>query len=87
MDQIEEIDFSKFNTKEIHFKRSHDVNRYCRNPFFYKGHMITVGNNTFSSSHTKVTFLNVPKYVPDEELVHFCSTFGDVINPTVYYGK
>jgi len=49
--------------------------------------MITVGNNAISSNHTKVTFLNVPKYVPDEELVHFCSTFGDVIDPTVYYGK
>ena len=49
--------------------------------------MITVGNNAISSNHTKVTFLNVPKYVPDEELVHFCSTFGDVTNPTVYYGK
>ena len=32
VDQIEEIDFSKFNTKEIHFKRCHDVDRYCRNP-------------------------------------------------------
>ena len=49
--------------------------------------MISVGNNAISSNHTKVTFLNVPKYVPDEELVHFCSTFGDVIDPTVYYGK
>ena len=87
VDQIEEIDFSKFNMKEIYFKRGHDVKKYCRNPFIYKGHMITVGNNAFSSNHTKVTFLNVPKYIPDEELVHFCSTFGDVIDSTVYYGK
>ena len=46
--------------------------------------MISVGNNVFSSIHTKVTFLNVPKYVPDEELVHFCSTLGVVKDPTVY---
>ena len=87
VDQIEEVDFSKFNSKEIYFKSGHDVKKYSRNPFFYKGHMISVGNNTFSSNHTKVTFLNVPKYVPDEELVHFCSTFGVVKDPTIYYGK
>ena len=87
VDQIEEIDFSKFNTKEIYFKRGHYVKKYCRNPFIYKGHMISVGNSAISSNHTKVTFLNVPKYVPDEELVHFCDTFGTVIDSTVYYGK
>ena len=87
VDQIEEIDFSKFNTKEIYFKSGHNVKKYCRNPFIYKGHMISVGNNVYTSIHTKVTFLNVPKYVPDEELVHFCSTLGVVKDPTVYYGK
>ena len=87
VDQIEEVDFSKFNKKEIYFKNGHDVKKYCRTPFFYKGHMITVGNNGYTNNHTKVTFLNVPKYVPDEELVHFCSTLGEVKDPTVYYGK
>ena len=29
VDQIEEIDFSKFNTKEIYFKSGHDVKKYC----------------------------------------------------------
>ena len=87
VDQIEEIDFSKFNTKEIYFKSGHDVKKYCRNPFVFKGHMISVGNNVYTNIHTKVTFLNVPKYVPDEELIHFCSTLGVVKDPTVYYGK
>jgi len=44
-------------------------------------------NNGYTNNHTRVTFLNVPKYVPDEELVHFCSTLGEVKDPTVYYGK
>ena len=34
VDQIDEVDFSKFNKKEIYFKNGHDVKKYCRNPFF-----------------------------------------------------
>ena len=86
-DQIEEVDFTRYNVKEIGFKEGHDATKYFRSPFFYKGHMISVGNHSQTNYHTRVKFLNVPNCVPDEELLNFCEKFGKVTDPTVYYGK
>ena len=33
---------------------------------------------------TKVTFKNVPLYVPDEEILHLCGIYGSVVDNKVY---
>ena len=87
VDDIEEIDFSRYNVKEIYFKDGIDFKEYLRAPFFYKGHVITLGDEVFIDNRTRITFKNVPKYIPDEELINFCRHYGTVKNATVYYGK
>ena len=88
IDAVEEVDVtSKYNFKEIIFKKDHDVIKYQRPPFIYKGHIVTAGTNSKLRNMVKITFRNVPRSVPDEELVHFCKSFGMVEDKTVYYGK
>ena len=36
---------------------------------------------------TKVTFRNVPMYVPDEEILHLCGVYGTVMENKVYWEK
>ena len=89
IDAVEEVDVSsRYNHKEIVFKKDHDVLKYRRPPFMYKGHLVTVGSNSSSRNLTKITFRNVPRSVPDEELINFCFSFGQPEETrTVYYGK
>ena len=44
--------------------------------------MISIGNNFEHNRQSKVTFLNVPRDIPDEELIHFCNHFGQVKDDT-----
>ena len=89
IDAVEEVDVSsRYNHKEIVFKKDHDVLKYRRPPFMYKGHIVTVGSNSSARMLTKITFRNVPRSVPDEELINFCFSFGQPEETrTVYYGK
>ena len=51
-------------------------------PHFYKDHEIMI--TTISSKATKVTFIDVPLTVPDEELMHLCSLHGSLSDGKVH---
>ena len=87
IDEVREVDLTRYGVKEVYFNSDHDLKKYERSPFVYKGHMVSIGNNFDLKRQTKVTFLNVPRDIPDEEIIHFCSHFGKVKDKTVYYGK
>ena len=88
VDAVVEVDItSRYNFKEIIFKKDHDIVKYQRPPFLFKGHMVTAGSSAKLRNMVKITFRNVPRSVPDEELLHFCSKFGHVHDRTVFYGK
>ena len=88
IDAVEEVDVSsRYNFKEIIFKKGHDLTRYNRAPFVYKGHLVTAGSRSSVRNKVKVTFRNVPRSVPDEELLNFCFRFGGIEDRIVYYGK
>ena len=87
IDEVMEVDLTRYGVKEVYFNSDHDIKKYERTPFVFKGHMISIGNNIDLKRQTKVTFLNVPRDIPDEELIHFCNHFGQVKDETVYYGK
>ena len=88
VDAVVEVDVtSRYNFKEIIFKKDHDIVKYQRPPFLFKGHMVTAGSSAKLRNMVKITFRNVPRSVPDEELLHFCSKFGHVHDRTVFYGK
>ena len=54
-------------------------------PIVYKDHEITV--KKMLNDVTKVTFRNVPMYVPDEEILHLCGVYGTVVDNRVYWEK
>ena len=87
IDDVREVDLTRYGVKEVYFNSDHDLKKYERSPFVYKGHMVSIGNNFDMKRQTKVTFLNVPRDIPDEELIHFSNYFGVVKDETVYYGK
>ena len=87
IDEVREVDLTRYSVKEVYFNSDHDLKKYDRSPFVYKGHMISIGNNVELNRQSKVTFLNVPRDIPDEEIIHFCNHFGQVKDETVYYGK
>ena len=87
IDEVMEVDLTRYGVKEVYFNSDHDIKKYERTPFVFKGHMISIGNNLNLKRQTKVTFLNVSRDIPDEELIHFCNHFGKVKDETVYYGK
>ena len=87
IDEVREVDLTRYSVKKVYFNSDHDLKKYDRSPFVYKGHMISIGNNVELNRQSKVTFLNVPRDIPDEEIIHFCNHFGQVKDETVYYGK
>ena len=87
IDEVREVDLTRYGVKEVYFNSDHDLKKYERSPFVYKGHMVSIGNNFDLKRQTKVSFLNVPRDIPDEEIIHFCKHFGKVKDNTVYYGK
>ena len=48
----------------------------------YKDHRITI--STLDDKTTRVTFLNVPFEIPDEELRHLCETYGTLIDGKIH---
>ena len=54
-------------------------------PIIFKNHEITV--KKILHDVTKVTFKNVPMYVPDEELLHLAGVYGTVVENKVHYEK
>ena len=74
----------KYDTKEIHLKAEVDSSNYITSqPIMYKSHEITV--KKMLHNVTKVTFKNVPMYVPDEELLHLCGIYGSVVENKVHW--
>ena len=73
------IDFTsgRYDTKEIALKANVDSSKYItQEPLVFKGHEISV--RKMLNDTTKVTFKNVPMYVPDEEILHLCGIYGAV---------
>ena len=74
----------RYDTKEIMLKPGVDTSGYITTaPIIYKEHEITV--KKMLNDVTKVTFKNVPMYVPDEEILHLCWIYGTVVDNKVYW--
>ena len=74
----------RYDTKEVILKPQVDSSKYIPSePLEYKNHEITV--KKMLHNVTKVTFKNVPMYVPDEEILHLCGTYGTVVDDKVYW--
>ena len=64
IDEVREVDLTRYSVKEVYFNSDHDLKKYDRSPFVYKGHMISIGNSFELNRQSKVTFLNVPRDIP-----------------------
>ena len=51
-------------------------------PHIYREHEMTV--SVISKLVTKVTFRNVPMSIPDEEILHLCSLYGELVDGVVH---
>ena len=73
----------RYDTKEILMKPEVDVTKYISSePIIFKEHEIFVKKMLVDM--TKVTFKNVPMYVPDEEILHLCGVYGTVQDNQVH---
>ena len=76
----------RYDTKEIKLKKDVDPAPYLTtSPKLFKGHEITIKKQM--NNLTRVTFKNVPFNIPDEELIHLCSMYGEPVNNEVIYEK
>ena len=88
-DKVEEcigVDYftGRYDTKEIVLKPDVDGNKYTTTqPIVFKEHEIRV--KKMLNDMTKVTFKNVPMYVPDEEILHLCGIYGTVLENKVHW--
>ena len=74
----------RYDTKEVILKPHVDSSKYITSePMEYKNHEITV--KKMLHNVTKVTFKNVPMYVPDEEILHLCGIYGTVVDDKVHW--
>ena len=74
----------RYDTKEILLKPGVDATKYITmEPIMYKDHEIQV--KKMLNDLTKVTFKNVPMYVPDEEILHLCGVYGTVPDNKVHW--
>ena len=79
-EEIQKIDLNtgRADTKQIVFKNGVDVESYLNNfPDTYLDYYVTV--TKMSQNDKKVTFKNVPAYVPDEEILNLCAVYGEVV--------
>ena len=68
--------------QEIKLKSKVDPAPYLHSvPFTFKGHNVTVKKQT--AGVTRVTFKNVPFNMPDEEILHLCSSVGKLVSGNV----
>ena len=82
------VDFytGRYDTREIVFKPEVDTTKYITTePLEFKQHEIVI--KKMLNEATKVTFRNVPIYVPDEEILHMCGVYGTVQDNKVYWEK
>ena len=76
---ILEVDLNtgKGDVKQILFKPGVDTDRYISNfPDTFGEFSINVSK--ISNTEKRVSFKNVPSYVPDEELLNLCALYGEV---------
>ena len=80
------IDLStgRYDTRELQLKKGTDISAITTptTPHMFKGHEITAA--LMSSQVTKVTFKQVPLSVPDEEILHLCCHYGELVNGVVH---
>ena len=67
----------RYDTKELLVKAGAKLGKALTNePLEFKQHKVNI--SVVTKVATKVTFKNVPISVPDEEILHLCSQYGDV---------
>ena len=80
------IDLStgRYDTRELQLKTGTDISAITSptTPHMFKGHEITA--TLLSSQVTRVTFKQVPLSVPDEEILHLCCHYGELLNGEVH---
>ena len=87
INDVIQLDFSnRSDSKQIKVKQTtiltHIVTDHKDFPHFHKDHEITI--STLSLQSTKVTFIDVPLTVPDEELRHLCALHGTLVDGIVH---
>ena len=84
VDVIKRIDLhSRYEYKEIYFNVDVDASKYVTPDFIFKDHKIVL--DTIRSQYVKVQFINVPVYVPDEELIHIFSFYDTIKDDKIFY--
>ena len=74
----------RYDTREVMLKPDVDSSKYITiDPILFKDHEITV--KKMLNDVTKVTFKNVPMYVPDEEILHLRGIYDIVVDNKVYW--
>ena len=85
-DSCLEIDLStgRYDTRELLVKEDADTSMITttNSPFVFKGHEISA--TVLSNQVTKVTFKHVPLSVPDEEIIHLCCHYGELVDGVVH---
>ena len=79
------IDLStgRYDTRELLLKNGTDISPIVSmTPHIFRGHEIKA--ISLSNQVTKVTFRHVPLYVPDEELLHLCCHYGELVDGVVH---
>ena len=77
---------NRYDCKEIKLRPGVDTTKYVTtNPIIFKDHEIQVKKQL--ANVTRITFRNVPFSIPDEELLHLCSTYGEIVDNKVIYEK
>lgn len=75
-----ELDLStggRYDTKELLVKASAKLDKaLTTEPLVFRQHKVNI--SVITKVATRVTFRNVPISVPDEEILHLCSQYGDV---------
>ena len=79
------IDLStgRYDTRELLLKNGTDISPIVSmTPHIFRGHEIKA--TSLTNQVTKVTFRHVPLYVPDEELLHLCCHYGELVDGVVH---
>jgi hypothetical protein len=75
----------RYNTKEVKFKPGFDLSHIIKPAFEFKGHEVTTKKQM--NNLTKVSFINVPINVPDEDIIELCKCYGSPVNNIVNYER
>ena len=82
------IDLStgRYDTRELMLRNGTDTSTIVTmTPHIFKGHEIVA--TCLTTTVTKVTFKHVPLYVPDEELLHLCCHYGELVDGKVHHDQ